>query len=286
MTQGYIIMGVDDYGETQNIACAYALSLSIKMLDPDREVCVVVHKHEDVPLRYEGGFDYIVELPYGRSDSNHHDIRIDFWQLYYASPFEENLYVDTYSIATESIASLWECAQEDILFGRALTFRSERIELFSRKMYDVQQRNSINIFDTGMVFWRKSQVASEFFKMADPVFKSWRDVYREVLTEARPEDFDMTVVVNTVADMLGETYLTSDLFHYRDMGIQFPEPDEDDDFDWIESLNFWVTDDVHIKINNYRQTGIVRYSDPELLTDEIITKIHEHYQKGKVLQAA
>jgi hypothetical protein len=106
MTQGYIFIGVDDDGSVENITNAYALSLSLKLADPNRETCVVVESFHDVPKRYEDGFDYIVELPFKRTESNHHDVRIDFWQLYYCTPFDQTMFVDTQSIVAGNVDSL------------------------------------------------------------------------------------------------------------------------------------------------------------------------------------
>lgn len=279
MTQGYLFFGVDDDGSTQNIECAFALSASLKIADPKRETCVVVNRFDQVPKKYEKAFDYIVELPYGRTEINHHDFRIDFWQIYHATPFDETIYIDTYCIAVDNIDSLWEASHiADLVFATARDFRGK----FTRdtEHFAAQDRNQIAAFDTGMVYFTKELEPSEFFKMADPIFKNWRDVYRDILTEYRAEDFDATLMINLVGQLTGNDIIRSDDFDYTDLAINFNWDPETKIQDWFTTLNIWYTADGSLKINNHRQTGIVRYRYPEFITKEILQKINDNYRKA------
>jgi len=280
MTQGYIFLGVDDDDKTRNIDCAYALSLSLKLADPGCETCVVVHKFEHVPKRYEGGFDYIVELPFGRTESNHHNMYIDFWQLYHCTPFDESMFVDTYTLAIDNIASLWDVRVfDDIVFATACDFRGN-ITVDVERM-ETQNRNEIEGFKTGLLYFNKDIKSREFFKMADPFFKNWRDVYRETLTEFKATDFDFTLMMNMVAASLGENYVFPTWFEYTDLEINFLyNPEEEEELDWLDSLNLWVTDDVTVKINNHRQTGILHYGSPRVMTADIIKKLNDNFRKS------
>jgi hypothetical protein len=277
MTQGYIFLGVDDPDKTTNIECAYALSLSIKLADPDAETCVVIHKFAHVPKRYENGFDYIVELPYGRTDVNHHDIMLDFWQMYYCTPFDETMFINTYSLAIDNIISLWEMRKFDsIVFGSAQDYRGGGTYDVSK--FIAQARNKIPEFDTDVIYFRKDLLASEFFKMADPVFKHWRDIFRSHLPEYSLADFDFTMVINLVAQILGESYQSPEYFDYTDLSLNFLfDLETDIQTDWLNSVNIWITDNIDVKINNHRQTGIFYYSDPSFMTTEILRKLHDNY---------
>jgi hypothetical protein len=277
MTQGYIFLGVDDPDKTTNIECAYALSLSIKLADPDAETCVVVHKFAHVPIKYENGFDYIVELPYGRTDTNHHNIMLDFWQMYYCTPFDDTMFVNTYSLAIDNISSLWEMQNVDsIVFANAQDFRGKGTYDVSK--FIAQAQNKIPEFDADVIYFRKDLLASEFFKMADPVFKNWRDIFRSHLPEYGVGDFDFTLAVNLVAQMLGEHYQSPSYFDYTDLSLNFLyDAETGTQKDWLNSVNIWITDDCAVKINNHRQTGIFYYSDPSVMTTEILRKLHDNY---------
>lgn len=277
MTQGYIFIGVDDTAKAINIECAYALSTSLKLADPTRETCVVVRKFADVPKRYENGFDYIVELPFGRTDANHHDMFIDFWQLYHCTPFDETMFVNTYSLAVDNIDYLWDTDNSgDISFAQSLDFRGALHR--DPNLFVVQDKNEINTFNTNMIYFAKNEKTSEFFKMADPVFKGWRNVYGEVLNKYKGSDFDLTLMVNIVAHLLGNEYKNTPYFNYTDLAIDCSYEEQDN---WLEQLNVWHTSNNTLKINNYRQTGIVYYESPALLTTEIIQTLYDNYTKAK-----
>jgi len=279
--KGYIFLGTDDEGKTTNIECAAMLSLSIKLADPKAQTCVVVHKFTHVPKRYENNFDYIVELPFGRTEINHGNIYLDFWQLYHCTPFKENIFINTNSIAIDNIKSLWEFNQiDDIVFGNANDFRGK----FTRnnEKFIVQDRNKIPAFNTDVIYFNKNNKAREFFKMADPIFKGWRDVYRRVLNEYKAEDFDLTLMINIVAYSLGENYKHPHNFNYTDLEINFCyDPEKEQTTDWLDSLNIWITDNIKIKVNNSRQTGILHYGNPRVINPTTIKKLNDNYSKAK-----
>jgi len=281
MTNGYIFLGVDDVGKTQNIKCAYALSISLKLADPDCETCVVVHKFDHVPRRYESGFDYIVELPYGRSDTSHHNMFIDFWQLYHCTPFDESMIINTYSLAIDNIKSLWDMRDiDDIVFATAHNYRGDNIR--NDKKFIAQDKNNIKAFNSGVIYFRKEQKSSEFFKMADPMFRSWREIYDRYLSEVKADDFDFTLMTNIVADSLHEQYAIADKFKYTDLEIDFLfDADKDQPFNWSESQNIWITSDLNIKVNNYRLHGIFHYGDPEVITPNLIKQLDDDFSNTK-----
>lgn len=278
--QGYIFFGTDDTGKVQNIENAYALSLSLKLADPTRETCVVVYNFNQVPKKYEKGFDYIVELPFGRTESNHHNIFIDFWQLIHCTPFDQTMFIDTYSLAVDNIKSLWEYATlSDISFANSLDFRHGIAR--DTKLFQLQIRNKIDAFTSHVLIFSKNQRSLEFFKMADPVFKHWREIYRELLDESRPNDFDFTLTINLLHHMLGEQRVEILEFDYIDLELDFlfdPEKEEVDN--WLDNLNVWYSNDLSLKINNYRQTGLVRYGRRNFLTEDMIQKLNDNYRKS------
>ena len=282
MSQGYIFFGIDQYKETKNIDCAYALSISLKIQDPSRETCVVVNRFEDVPKKYEKGFDYIVAIPYGRTEPNHHDFRIDWWQLYYASPFEETIYLDTYSLAIDNISSLWDSvSNEEFLFSQAIDYRGDTVR--NDFLFQTQDQNKLVAFDTRMIYFKESKVASEFFKIADPIIKNWRTVYSDLLTGVRVSDFDLTLILNFTFKIVGDDVIVNDLFDYTDATIdRLWDPELDEEIiPWRKKFNVWFADDGALKLNNYRQTGIFYYDDPAFITKDKIAILNDNFRKTK-----
>lgn len=271
MSEGYVFFGTDDINKTTNIECAYVLSTNLKMQDPDCETCVIVHKFDHVPKKYESGFDYIIELPFGRTEVNHHNIFIDFWQLYHCTPFEENIFINTFSFPIDNIASLWEAARiGPIVFPSVLDYRGD---LYTQNDESVYKQNDVEFYSGDLLYFRKDPLVEEFFKMADVIFKGWRDIYLEFLPEKRPVDFDLNVVVSLLVQLICEQYTTLKYFDYTDLTLV-------DDIE--DNINLWITDDLRVKANNYRQTGIFKYGNPEVVNmSDIVEKSNGRFIKKK-----
>jgi hypothetical protein len=271
MTQGYIILGMNEPNSNVNIVTAAALAQSIRMHDPDREICVVVGKFAEVPEKYEEVFDYIIELPFGRTDPNSDNIFANFWQLYYMSPFDETMFINTYALITGEIASIWSVSNfDDIVCFSTCDFtgrQSQTVKLCDTD--DVQLQK----FGGDVLYFKKSERAAEFFKMADPVFKNWRHIYRTYTDNITYRNFDLTVLLNIVGYMLGEEYYVSDNFSYIDLSLT---PDEAPGVeDSHSNINFWMDEKFDkVKINNYNQNGIFVYHEPELIDDTIMKVIN------------
>jgi hypothetical protein len=278
MSKGYIFLGGDKPEKNDNIIAAYMLSLSLKVADPDCKTCVAVFKLSDVPAKFENGFDFIIELPYGHTDQD--NIFLDFWQLLYCTPFDESMFVNTYSLAIDNIASLWEMNKfGSLVFAKANDFRGDNI--YDPVKFKAQTQNDIISFDSDVIYFNKDKLSSEFFKMADPFFKNWREIYLHYLPKYRPDDFDFTLMVNIVLHSLGEEWPAVRNFDYTDLNINaigaFKTTDE-----WLRSLKLYITDTVAIKVNNHRQTGIMVYGNPKILPDNILRKINDNHRKQTI----
>jgi hypothetical protein len=277
MKQGYMIMGVDAQDSTVNAKHAYALSLSLKLADPHREVCVIVHKFDDMPPEYEDGFDFIVELPFSKSDYDCDDIYSDFPQMYYCTPFDETIAIHHHSLAIDNIELMWDAVKDtDMAFAQATDFAHRRTPDLTHTQGQI--RNGITPFRATVMYFTKDIRPAEFFKMADTCFREWREVYRIELPDYRPSTFDLSLMCNIVAEMLGEEYPIIDLFQYQDLGIDILyHPDTMAPLKWTDQFASWFTDTIELKINNHRQTGVVYYDSPDFLTTNMVNTIYDYY---------
>jgi hypothetical protein len=294
MTQGYLIMGVDDHSgiidvervsapskSTTNIERASALSKSIKLVDSEREVCVMVDKFSDVPEKFADDFDYVAELPYGRTDKNHNNIWQDIWQSYYCTPFDETMMIHPYSLVLDNIELLWLATENvDMAFATPCDFRYD----FDTDIKNIQaqQRNNIEPLSAKVIYFKKEQRPAEFFKMADVIFREWRDIYRDYLPEYSPDDFDIDVMCSVVADMIGETFPKIESFDFTDLDIDILyDPESEENQDWHEQYAVWMTDTLKLKINNYGQTGVFHYEYADFMTPANLGKIDAHFSGTK-----
>jgi len=278
-TQGYLIFAID---VPRNIRAAGTLASTIKHLDQEREVAVVVESIDQVPKKYEHCFDYIVELAYGKTDYEDSNQQVESWQAFYCTPFDETLLINSYAVAVDNLEMLWHGVDDhQLLFGSPNDFRGDNLDDSSR--FWVQRKNNLPFFNAELIYFKKDIKASEFFKMCDAVFRNWREVYGIYAKENRPGWFDYTLSVNIVAHMLGENYEFS--VRYMEYTDFIPETirikdQENNSADWKESCNVWINGN-QIKVNNHRQTGLFVYHDSDIIDKETHDRIRNRYKKAK-----
>ena len=276
-----MILGMNATNSKTNIISAVALAKSIKKFDSEREVCVVVDKFSDVPKKHEEVFDYIVELPFGRTDTDNNNLLENFWQVYYCTPFDETIFINTYALVTADPDSLWEVQSlDDMVFFTTEDFTGsvgDTTKLTDTADVEMQK------FGGDVVYFKKSERAAEFFKMADPVFKNWRHVYRMYTDHIQYRDFNLSILANLIATMLGEQYHKSDNFSYIDLSQMPASVNDGDDVD----INFWMDDKFEkVKVNNYSQHGIFVYHMPQLVDDKIMKVINGNSTTKRTKQPA
>jgi hypothetical protein len=278
MSRGFITIGIDT--EDDRIKYSYALALSIKQCDPDSEFCLVVDKDasDKVPEKYHHAFDYIVELPFGNTAYKDGFHGMNLWQLLHCSPFEETIYVDSDTMFKNiNIETLWDQFETyDLAISSiARTYRdylTNKVYRFEIEMhYELPQ-----LYNNLIYFKRDSQLAIEWFKMADPVFQNWRQVYQTMFKEKKPLTFDKNLLANITTHLCDIENLVScpinNLYDFHNLsqrhwGEDIPE-------NWTDMLNYWYTDQHKLMIeNSVVNSGIIHYQDENFLTEDIIDAI-------------
>lgn len=275
MSRGFVTIGIDT--EQDQVKYSYALALSVKQSDPNSEVCLIVDKDKSdtVPGKYYDAFDYIVELPFGNSGHKDGFHGSNLWQLIHCSPFEETIYLDNDTIVKNTnIELLWD-TYSNCDFAVSDTAKSYRnVSCDKRKRFEIEkQYNLPQLYFNFIYFKRDSQTAIEWFKMADPVFQNWREVYNVFFKEKKPPTFDKNIVCNLITHLLD---LEDEIKQPTNMLYDFNAVaqglwHEDIPSEWTEILNYWYTDKHKVMVeNNVINSGIIHYQDKGFLTDDII----------------
>lgn len=278
LSRGFLTLGINT--DSDQIMYSYALALSIKACDPTAEICLIVDKSksDEVPTKYHHAFDYITELPFGNTGYSDGFHGSNIWQLQYATPFEENIYLDNDIIFNKvDIDLLWEqLSYKDVgVSGIATTYRN--FPCNKEYYFEIETNYELpTLYNQLFYFKRDSQLAIEWFKMADPVFQNWRDVYKTVLKDKKPLSFNKNVLMNIVhhfLDVGNEVRL--DIHNYYDLDLRsqglwhYDVPEM-----WTEMLNHWYTDEGRLIIENSAiENGIIHYRDKKFLTQEILDGI-------------
>ena len=160
MDKGFVIMAQgNDY-----VKCAKALELNIKNIMPDANVTIVTTEM----------------LPYGdQAPDTLWKLQND-WQVYEASPYEYTIKLESDMYLPKSIEYWW-----DVLKHRDVAVNT-KIRDVKQQLTDIKPyRNFIvdnNLPDTynAITYFRKSELAENFFKIVRDVFENW-DEYKSFL---------------------------------------------------------------------------------------------------------
>jgi len=283
--RGFITIGIDT--ETDQVKYSYALALSIKNCDPDAEICLVVDKDKSdlVDNNYFDAFDYIVELPFGNTGHADGYHGSNFWQLIHCTPFDETIYVDSDSLFLNvDIDLLWKQFQ-NVNIGMTSIARNYKNSLTNKRItFEIEKQYQLPEQYSQLFYYDSSEEALAWFKMADPIFQNWREVYDIHFKEKKPNSFNKNVLCNLIThylDLYSETNIIINNFYdlaTSDQNLWANDLSEK----WTDVLNNWYTDKHELIIENSNiSNGIIHYRDENFLTQEIINELKESFNTTK-----
>ena len=262
--------------EVDYLRLAYAQAMSIKLTMPDSQYCVVVDEDTEKQItdKHRNLFDNIVVLDedYAKQD----DWKLaNEWQVFGLSPYKETIKVESDILFTRSITHWWHAFRlRDIVLSLGTkNFKGNpATSRVYRRIFDANQLPDVY---NGLMYFRYSETASEFFDIAEQVFKQWETVKENVLKGFHYEEASTDVVYAIAAKTLGVERCTlpdCDFINFTHMKNAIN--DWPDDKPWDEMI-MTELDLPMIRINNVNQYHPVHYQDKNWLTDEIIERYEE-----------
>lgn len=279
MSRGFITLGINT--DKDRFKYCYALSMSIKAIDPDAEVCMVVDKDkfDEVGSSYKQAFDYITELPFGLTSHIDGFHAMNLWQMVHASPFTETIYLDADTIMKDvDIDLLWEqFKHHDVAVSNiARTYRNELTDKTNK--FEIEQHYGLPQNYNNMIYFKGgSDLALEWFKMADPILQNWRDVYSTMFKEKKPQTFEKNLLLNCVTHFLDvDKQVATNVNNLYDIDtVSARLWNHDIPVRWTEMLNSWYTDDNKFLIENYNiPSGIIHYGDEDFITEQVLDVLY------------
>lgn len=256
---------------------AYLQAMNVKSLHPNAEYAVIVDKETAklVTDTHKEVFDYVIEMQHDYNDPASDWRLANEWQVFWYTPFKETIKLESDLLFTCSIEH-WLPAfrlRDVVLSTGCKNYLGNKSQVRTyRKLFD---DNNLPDVYTGLMYFRYSKTAVDFFTLAQQLSLNWADIRDEVLKNCR-EDYPSTDVLYAVtAQTLGEDLCTLPSFDFINFvhmkpGIQ----------GWSEQRPWYETvvverDEDMIRINNLNQYSPVHYYDKNYATDELI-KYYEH----------
>lgn len=267
MNNGFCILAENNY-KTDYVRQAYGLACSIHKNNKSQNVSLITD--DEVPNEYKDVFDKIIPIPWGNLAVNS-DWKIENrWKVYHLTPYENTIVMDADMLILEDISDWWyKCSEHSIAFTTdVVTYRKDVVSTnYYRKTFVAN--NLPNLY-SGLYYFKKSDIAKEFFLLVEIISKDWQIFYKQFAPKKKQnwQSFDLNCAI--AYKLLNLPNLTTPLtFTHMKPHAQHWEniPEK-----WTDYLDVYLDD--HIYLGNFTQKGVLHYVEDEFLTDELL----EHFK--------
>lgn len=257
---------------TDYLRLAYLQAMNVKATNINAKYAVIVDSQTlpQVTDQHRQIFDYIIELTHDYNDPASSWKLANEWQVFAHTPFKETIKLESDLLFTRSIQHWLPAFRlRDVVlstgcknyFGHISDVRKYR------RLFD--DNNLPDVYN-GLMYFRYSETAFKFFKLAEQLSKNWPNIRDSILKNCREEWPSTDVLYAVTAETIGRELCTlpsMDFINFVHMkpGIQ----NWDDNRSWFDSV-ISESDDNIIRINNLNQYDPVHYYNKEYATDELI----------------
>ena len=250
---------------------AYLQCLNIKATQKNNSYAVIVDAatRGKVNERHSNTFDYIIDLPTDYSLTFSTSKFANEPQVFSLTPFKETVKLESDLLFTRSIDHWWTAfrLRNVCLSTGAKNYRG--ISSSIRKYRQLLDENNLPDVYNGLMYFRYSREAADFFNVAHLINYHW-DIYREELKNCM-EETPTTDVVYAIAALISGpdsvTIPTMDFINFVHMKSGFNG--WSDAQSWLETVVNERDGDI-IRINNINQYLPVHYHDKNYATQELI----------------
>jgi len=267
--QGFLTLAINS-PEVNYLELAYLQALNVKATQTHNSYAVIVDRltEELIEERHRRVFDYIIPVNYDAV--NPFSIEVS---VFNSTPFKETIKLESDLLFTRSIDHWWTAFRlKDVCLSTgALTYLS--LPGTVRKYRRLFDDNNLPDVYNGLMYFRYSQMAADFFRAAAMIFDHWDEV---VCNFKQMDQEPTTDVVYAIASlMMGKETVTMpsmDFLNFVHMKSGFNG--WSDARSWLETVMNERDGDV-IRINNTNQYQPVHYYDKTYATRELI----EYYEQ-------
>jgi len=254
---------------------AYLAALSLKASGNRYPISVITNN--TVKTKYSQIFDQVINIPwYAKSKT---DLCTENrWKIYHSSPYERTIVIDSDVLVLEDLEYFWNFTKNyDLYFPtEVFTYRKEKITNdFYRKAFT--KNNLPNLYNC-LHYFSKSEFSHEFYKWVELISNNWELFYGNFCSKKYPKQPSMditTAIASKILDcnieVTNQTHNKPEIVHMKPM-IQGWNNTKSQ---WQSKVGAYLTEDLELKIGNYRQDTIFHYTENSFCTDEIIRKFEK-----------
>lgn len=274
MSKGYLMLAIDPEYITQACLCAMSIKLSQNINN------VSIMTNEPVPDKYKDLFDEII-MPTesnGRKDFYRTSQR---WKAFHITPYDETVVLDTDMLFLTDISHWWDFLYKfDLLF--TTTVKTYRGEIITNDYYrKIFTENKLPNLYCAFHYFKKKDIPLEFYKTLAYISRYDRAIYNTAFERYRPDRPSMDVNCALAARMLGleeeiicPQSLDPHFVHMKSKIQNWNDTTES----WRQKINSHVTDRCDVIIGNYKQQGILHYTDNTFVNENLLSLYERNLQ--------
>ena len=263
--QGFVTIAANT-AETDYLRLAYLQALNVKATQKINKFAVIVDAATATQVQdyHRTAFDYIIEVP-GSVTGPFGLEPLAFW----STPFKETIKLESDLLFTRSVDHWWTTFRlRDIVMSTGCqTYQQQPAT--SRRYRKLFDDNHLPDVYTGLMYFRFSQTAANFFRTAKQVFEQWPAV-RNLLLGCNDQYATTDVAYAITANIIGPELCTvpsADFVNFVHMKPSINGYDETATFSQVYVTEF---DSGMIRINNINQYHPVHYHDKTFPTEALI----------------
>jgi hypothetical protein len=249
---------------TDYIKQSILLAMTLRNTNPEEKISIIT----DAPIdeEYVHLFDKIIPIPFG-DDAETAIWKVENrWKIYHCSPYERTIVMDTDMMIFDNLEPTWEVLEDFDLFFTSQVKQFNGLTITNDSYRKAFTNNNLPNTYVGVHYFKKSQLAKNFYNMLEIICKNWKEFYKEFLPINTPPFLSIDVsaalavkilniedeVMNTKTDVLTFTHMKSQIQGW-DAGVDR----------WQDKLGVYLANDCTLKLGNFLQKGILHYTEKD-----------------------
>jgi hypothetical protein len=250
---------------------AYLQALNIKATQTNNLCAVIVDSQtkELIDDRHTNLFDYIIDLPCDYNDSANANKFANEWQAFWLTPFKETIKLESDLLFTGSIDHWWTAFRLKNICLSTGCKNYLGINSTIRKYREMFDENNLPDVYNGLMYFRFSQEAKNFFDAARYIQQEWQYV-KTGLKKCLEEQPSTDVLYALAAIMVGPESCTMPSMDFLNFVHMKPAINGFHESQTFQDVFVTEASDGMIRINNINQLHPLHYYDKTFATEELI----------------
>ena len=268
--QGYVTFA-QNTNTVDYLELAYIQALNIKATQKTAKYAVIVDAQtkEKVNEIHRSVFDYIIDLPMDYNEPTSNWKLANEWQVFYLTPFKETIKLESDLLFTRSIEHWWTAfrLRNIVLSTGCRDYRGHKS--YVRKYRKLFDDNKLPDVYNGLMYFRFSREAKQFFDTARTIASNWEYLRDNVLKNCREDSPSTDVLYAITARLIGEDVCTMPSMDFINFVHLKPAINGLAETERVTDIYLKEFDRGMIRIGNINQLSPLHYYEKDFVTTEM-----------------